>query len=441
MLVAVVGVLGVGLGAWTAYRTLLQPAVVAPYSAQDRRMTFAVLPFQAPAGDREAAEVATAMSEAAFAMQERRSNWALVVPRRSVEEALTRRSGTRDLAADLNVHFLIRGNVTRAASGYNVEMLVVDGATERVLGTKSLTLAPGALTSRRREELDSALGQLTFNALTAEVERARNRPVESLDVRDLSFRAYVDWGLRKQAKDEKGAYVAATDLLNRALTLAPDDPLALSLTARVNLCDCVMGWSKNVEEQQAIGAAAMEKYLARNPDSPGMLGLKAELFALRARYEESLLIADSVLKRDPDHSGALAIKAYDLLKLGRPQEALTAVNELLERGSREPLSLAAAVHYQLAHFELAAQMAREAITKLDKVSLGNPRLGAVALTLVAAEARLSQLPRAKVALADFKAAVPGVTTISAIRKWMHPGAELAGYEPLFEGLRLAGVPD
>ncbi len=126
------------------------------------------------------------------------------------------------------MHFLIRGNVTRAASGYNVEMLVVDAATERVLGTKSLTLAAGALTPRRREELDSALGGLTFNALTAEVERARNKPVDSLDVRDLSFRAYVDWGRKKQEKDEKGAYVTATELLNRALALAPDDPLALS---------------------------------------------------------------------------------------------------------------------------------------------------------------------------------------------------------------------
>jgi tetratricopeptide (TPR) repeat protein len=331
--------------------------------------------------------------------------------------------------------------VTRVAAGYNVEMLVVDGATERVLGTKSVTLAPGALTPRRREELDNALGWLTFNALTAEVERARNKPVESLDVRDLSFRAYVDWGRKKQEKDEKGAYVAATDLLNRALTLAPDDPLALSLTARVNLCDCVNGWSKNVEEQQAIGAAALERFLTRNPDSPGMLGLKAQLFALRARYEESLLIADSLLKRDPENSDALAIKAYDLLKLSRPQEALTAVNELLEHGLEEVLPLAAAVHYQLAHFELAAQMARKAITNLDSDSLGNPRLGAVALTLVAAEARLGHLSRAKVALADFNAAVPGVQTIPAIRKWMHPGADLAGYEPLFEGLRLAGVPD
>jgi tetratricopeptide (TPR) repeat protein len=404
-------------------------------------MTFAVLPFQAPADDKEGAKVATAMTEAAFAVQEARVLWAQVAPRLSVEQALARHTGTRDLAAALNVHFLIRGNVTRAAAGYNVEILVVDAATERVLGTKSLAVAAGALTPRRREELDSALGGLTFNALTAEVERARNKPIESLDVRDLSFRAYVDWGLRKQAKDEKGAYVTATDLLNRALALAPDDPLALYVTAQVNLCDCVNGWSKNVEEQQAIGAAALEKYLARNPDSLSMLGLKASLFALRAKYEESLLIADSILKRAPDDSEALAIRAYDLLKLGRPREALPAVNELLERGLEETLPLAAAIHYQLAQFAPAAEMARKAITNLDSDSLGNPKLGAVALTLVAAEARLGRLARAKAAMADFNSAVPDVRTISAIRKWMHPGADLAGYEPLFEGLRLAGVPD
>jgi class 3 adenylate cyclase/TolB-like protein/tetratricopeptide (TPR) repeat protein len=440
-LVAAAVLVGVGIGGWTAYRAFLQPSVVAPYSAQDRRMTFAVLPFQAPADDKEGARVATAMTEAAFAVQEAKVLWAQVAPRRSVEEALTRHTGTRELAAALNVHFLIRGNVTRVASGYSVEMLVVDGATERVLGTKSLTLAPGALTPRRRDELNSALGGLTFNALTAEVERARNKPVASLDVRDLSFRAYVDWGLKKQEKDEKGAYVAANELLNRALVLAPDDPLALYVTANVNLCDCVNGWSKNVEEQQAIGAAALERYLKHDPDSPSMLELKANLFALRARYEESLLIADSVLKRDPENRDALAIRAYDLLKLGRPQEALAPVNELLERGLEETLPLAAAVHYQLAHFEPAAQMARKAITNLDRDSLRNHRLGAVGLTLVAAEARLGNLSRAKAALADFNAAVPSAKTISAIKKWMNPGAELAGYEPMVEGLRLAGVPD
>jgi tetratricopeptide (TPR) repeat protein len=230
--------------------------------------------------------------------------------------------------------------------------------------------------------------------------------------------------------------------LNRALVLAPDDPLALFLTARVNLCDCVDGWSKNVEVQQDIGSKALEKYLRHDPLSPGMLSLKSELLALRGRYDESMLVADSMLKQNPDNVEALVNKAYALLKLGRPQEALPIVTEVVEGMGREEVAgLKAAIHYELAQYDLAARMAQMAVTQLDRESLGNPRIGAVGLTLVAAEARLGQLARAKVALADFNAAVPEVKTIAAIKKWMHPGANLAGYEPLYDGLRLAGVPD
>jgi tetratricopeptide (TPR) repeat protein len=166
------------------------------------------------------------------------------------------------------------------------------------------------------------------------------------------------------------------------------------------------------------------------------------LHEMRGRYEESLLINDALLKRDPDNLGALGPKAYDLLKLGRPQEAVLAVNAFLERDENwEILALAAAINYELAQYELAAQMAQKATAKMSREELGNRRYGAVRLTQVAAEARLGHASRAKVALADFNTAVPGVQTIAAIKKWMHPAADLADYDPLFEGLRLAGVPD
>jgi tetratricopeptide (TPR) repeat protein len=405
-------------------------------------MTFAVLPFQAPADDKAGAQVAVAMTEAAFTVEESRVLWAQVASRRSVEQALAKHAAPKDLATDLNVHFLLRGNVTRAASGYNVEMLVVDGATERVLGTYSLVVPAGALTPRYHEDVENALGQLNYYGLRAEVERARGKPIEALDVRDLSFRAYVDWGDKKQQKDEKGAYVTATDLLNRALMLAPDDPLALYLTARVNLCDCIDAWSKNVEQQQAIGEAAMEKYLRHDSENPRMLALKGELFGLRGRFEESLQIVEAMLKRDPENSEALATKAYDLLKLGRPQEALLTLNDFHDRDVEWPVNaLAAAVHYELAQYELSVPLAQKAAAKMNREDLSNPKSGAVRLTLVAAEARLGHLSRAKAALADFNAAVPGVRTISEMKKWMHPAADLAGYEPLFDGLRLAGVSD
>ncbi|MBS0326322.1 MAG: tetratricopeptide repeat protein [Proteobacteria bacterium] len=439
--VAVLAILG--LAAWSAYRALVSPAVVVPYSAQDRRMTFAVLPFHAPAGDAGAVSVAAATTDAAIAVEEGNVVWAQVASRRSVGQALAQHTGARDIGKALDVHFLIRGNVTPAASGYRVEMLMVDVSTERAIGTKSLPVAADAVMPRR-EDLQGALGMLTYNALQSEVQRARAKPAQALDVRDLSFRAYVDWGEHKQHRDEKGAYVAATDLLNRALALAPDDPLALYLTAQVNLCDCVNGWSKNVEEQQAIGAAALEKYLRHDPDSPRMLNLKSELFALHGRYEESLLVTESVLKRNPDNTEAQWDEAYALLKLGRPKDASAVIDKVLASGAptgADVAALAAAVDFTLGRYDDAARMARSAVTGLSHDDLRNSRLGAVGLTLVAAEARLGHAAQARAALADFEAAVPGVQSIAAIKAWMHPAADLAGFQPLFDGLRLAGIHD
>ena len=331
-----VALIVVGVAAWAVNHFLLRPAAVAPYSAEDRRMTFAVLPFQAPAGDEAGAKVATAMADAAFAVQDGKPVWAQVATRRSVEQAVTQHTSAKDLAAALDVHFLIRGNVKPSATGYDVDLLAVDGATERVIFTRSVAVANGAFTPRTREDVAAALGWLTYKCLEVEVQRVRSKPVEQLDVRDLSYRAYVDWQDGKQRRDEKGAYMSATDLLNRALALAPDDPLALFLTARVNLCDCVDGWSKNVAVQQDIGSKALEQYLRHDPVSLSMLGLKSELLALHGRYEESILIADSMLKQNPESADAVYMKAYDLLKLGRPQEALPAVTDVVTLAVSEP---------------------------------------------------------------------------------------------------------
>ena len=65
--------------------------------------------------------------------------------------------------------------------------------------------------------------------------------------------------------------------------------------------------------------------------------------------------------------------------------------------------------------------------------------GQARLTLVAAEARLGHIDKAKAAFADFTTSLPEVRTITAIKKWMHPSADLADFEPLYDGLRLAGV--
>ena len=429
---------------WIAHRRLGTPASVAPYSVEDRRMTFAMLPIQADAEDPMAVKIAKASGDAFIAAFEEGSLWGQLASQASMTRALAKSAEPSDVAKALNVHFVIRGNVARAGTGYEIKLYTLDGTTERVLGTHTLPIPPNALVPRWSEDVRQTAWTLMFYGMQAEATSARAKPYEELDVRDLTFRAFVDWVPEHEGKNGQGAYTSAADLLKRALTLAPDDPLAIRATADINLCDCVDGWSTNVAEQQSIGAAAVDKYLSMHPDDFFMLEHKAEVYQLRGRYQESLLLIDSLLARRPEESDTEALKASALLHLGRPKDALAPARDVADRyGEEWPETLGplAAVDYELGDFAGAEQLAQRATTRLTAVQLRNPNVGAVQLTLIAAAGHLRDEAVAKSAIADLSAAVPGLDSIAAIRKWLYPQADLYGYEPLFEGLKLAGLHD
>jgi tetratricopeptide (TPR) repeat protein len=284
---------------------------------------------------------------------------------------------------------------------------------------------------------------VVWPGLQAEVKRARDKPVDALDVRDLSFRAAVDWRAHRDT-DGRAANENANALLNRALAIAPDDQYALRQVAIINLCDCVSAWSPNPDEQKAVGAAAMEKYLRIDPSSPVMLGEKAALYQLRGHWEESLVIADTLLQHDPEDANALDLKAAGLLRLGRVKEAQVIADGLTARYPADWYSitaLAGDIYYALGDYARAAQLARKAAAQMSEPELRDRVDGTVRLTLIAAEARLGHDARAKAALADFTTTLPSVTTITAMKKWVHPSADLADFEPLYDGLRMAGVSD
>jgi TolB-like protein/tetratricopeptide (TPR) repeat protein len=442
LLIAAALVLLIGGGAWATRSAWLHPASVAPYSHEDRRMTYAVLPFQVPADDPVAAKVATATGDELFSMLEARKDLVTVVPRASAEQTATRETSMKKLAKELDVHFLVRGTVARDGMGYKVTVVGIDGDSERVLTTRTLSVLKDELTPHWRDDAGGAASGLIFSGMTAEAKRARGKPIDALDVRDLAIRAVTDWGVNRDA-DGKTANADANKLLDKALTLSPDDPFALRVVAQINLCDCVNSWSANPDEQKAIGAAAMEKYLRFNPDSSFMLGEKANLYQIRLRWEESLVIAETMLAREPTLYNALALKATALIHLNRVKEAQDITDGLLVRYPTDwgLQGGAADIYFMQGDYARAAQMAQKATAQMAEPDLKDRVSGQVRLTLVAAEARLGHADRAKAAFADFTTTLPEVKTISAIKKWMHPSADLADYGPLYDGLKLAGVSD
>ena len=439
-LAAIAVIVGLGIAAWATRGLWLHSPSIVAYSIEDRRMTYAVLPFQSPADDAHGAQVAKATADEITSMLESRKELVSVVSRASAEQAVTHESSIKKLAKALDVHFIVRGTVTRDGAGYKVTVVGIDGASERILATKSVSVAADAVTPRWRDDVLDIAYELTSTGLAAEAKSARDKPMNELDVRDLSIRASVDWHANREA-DGKAANTNANALLDKALALAPDDQFALRTRASINLCDCVNVWSANPDEQKAIGAAAMEKYLRADPNSPFMLVEKAGLYQLRLRWEESLVIADTVLGLEPDDANALGLKAAAFLRLGRVKEAQVIMDGLLARYPNNwfAASEAADIYFALGNYSHAAELAQRATAQMSETELRDRVNGPVRLTLIAAEARLGHAARAKAALADFEATLPGVNSITAIKKWIHPSADLADFEPLYEGLRQAGV--
>jgi len=430
----------VGAAAWATRHAWLHPAKVVAYSQEDRRMTFAVLPFQSAADDPHGVQVAKATGDEIRTTLESRKELISVASRASAEQASARESSMKKLAKELDVHFLVRGTVARSADGYRVTVVGVDGDTERVMATRSLKVANDELTPHWRDETIIAVQVLLSAGIEAEVKRARDKPDDALDVRDLTFRASNDWHAQRDT-DGKAANAHANELLNRALALAPDDLYALRTRTTVNLCDCVNAWSKDPDEQKAIGAAAMEKYLALDPDSVYMLGQKAGLYQLRLRWEESLAITDAMLARAPTNVFATALKVTALLRLGQLKDAQGLAEGLLARNPSDwaNQSTLANIYFAQGDYARAAPLAQKATAQMNRTELQDRVSGCIQLTRIASEARLGHGDRAKVALDDFTTTLPNIKTIADVKRWLHPSADLADFEPLYEGLRLAGV--
>ena len=440
--VSVLVIAALGLAGLFSRPYLFHPRNIIAYSPEDRRMTFAILPFQAPRGDPIAQTLAISTFEVMATAFDDNNLWGQVAPRRSVDEALGRFSRVKDIATALDVHFLIRGTIAKPPPDYTVNVLLIDGASERVLGARSFLLRANVARPRHVDVVDTFFGMVNL-AAESEVKRAVDKPPDALDVRDLSLRAYSEW-LNHPGAQAKLGYTSATELLKRALQLAPGDLYATYLTVKINLCDCVLDWSSNVEEQRAIGAAALERFLGADPSNLVALKFKVLLLLLRGRFEESLVIADTILQREPDEASVLDWKVAALQRLGRPREAQPIADALASEVPDKWPGLeasAANIHYALGDYAAAAQLARGAIARMSEAGLRNPVTGTIRLTLVAAEARLGHTERAAAALADFQGSVPKAKTVADIRSWMNPLSVLYGFQPLFDGLRLAGVPD
>lgn len=446
------GLIGGMAGYWNGWRALnssiaetsvnpvRQTGSIAPFSAADRRMTFAVLPFQAPTGDVDGARMAMAAFEVAQSEQESNVLWGRVVPRALVEQQGARPQTLSQLGQALDVHFIYRGNVIRSNKRPALELAVIDATTERVLDQHTINAdsAPGR-PQFADEAVRDATYSLTYAALKQEVARARDKADAQQDVRDLTFRAYVDWRSDDGA-NHAASYAAAMKDLRRAQALAPDDLLTLQVIAQLNLCECIKAWAADNRPMVEIGVAALDRALALRPDWPTMQELRSYQYFKHQQYQEALLVNDALLAKEPNDPGALSARLDILLALGKPKEALALVPAARKaEDSAHVGAIAATVYFANGDDAQAARLARKVLVQLTRAQRADEGLGYVALVLTAAESRADHLNEARRVFKEFQDTVPKTQTVGQIKVWLGPSRGAIVNEAFWLALQRAGA--
>ena len=340
----------------------------------------------------------------------------------------------KKLGRELNVRYVLEGSVQRGGNRLRVNVQLIDAETGNHLWAERFEKPIADLFDMQDEIVSRLANTLNAQLIAVEARRAERSPHP--DATDLCFQgaAWLNMGRATET------VARARGFYERALALEPGNVEALVGTAWVNIAIGTNYLSDDRIERLTAAEAAVTKALSLAPNHPrahNVLGL-VQIHTNRAA--QGIAECERALALDRNLAGAHASIGTAKFFLGRSGETEAHMEHALRLSPRDIYV------YIWTHFVGAAKFWQgadaEAIVWLRRSIEANRNYPLGHLYLAAALAHLGELDEAR-ATAQAGLALNPSFSIRRFRTSIqsnHP-AYLAGRERVYEGLRIAGVPE
>ena len=406
-----------------------------PPNAEGSRLSIVVLPIVNLSGNADQDYFAEALSEDLTADLSRISD-SFVVARGT---AATYRGLSVDpmvVSQELNVRYVLEGNLRKSGPAYRVSMGLTDGRTGQQIWSERYEISASDMYSFQ----DEVTGR-TARTLNLELKEAVSRQVErgslgNIEAADLAIRAWAELWTKPQTQSTNDT---AFDFANRALDIDRSNAEANASLAYAYARAAMYGWGMPRETAIRKGISAGEKSLETDPKcADGVYALALLYFAAGENFYAQEML-ERCLDLNRNHAPAYFLNGSVCLRLGRPQDTISWIERAFALSPRDPLravwhAMKARAHFFLGDNQLAIREAQKG-TAANRDHAHNYSVLAVAL------AALNRMEEAEMAGKDFERTLPGITVnryISEVTS-VDPLA-MASYEPLREGLLKVGVP-
>lgn len=401
---------------------------IAPNLALPERPSIAVLPFTNMSGDPEQEYFADGIVEDIITALSRFPSL-FVIARNSSFTYKGRAVDIKQVGRELGVRYVLEGSVRKAGNRVRIAGQLIQADSGMHVWAERYESGLEDIFALQDEMTASVVGALVPSLQRAEIERARNKPTESLDAYDLYLRglaAFSTW--TREGND------LALRLLERALELDPNFVPAIIIAENCWGLRFTHGWSA-LQEAQAQSERYARLAVELDPENAEALAVLARRTPFISHdYEKAMALAEQAVSVNPNSAFAWRHSGFAYILSGEPEKALVHFERALRLSPRAPRAHDSLHGMGLAFIQLGRDP--EAISVARKSIQQNANFAASWRTLTAALALSGQIEEARKALARVFELDPGCSLDSISIRF---GFSEKARARLFEGLRRAGM--
>ena len=335
----------------------------------------------------------------------------------------------RDIGKELGVAYLLEGSVQKVGNRLRIIVQLIETEGGAHVWSSRFDGAIDEFFDLEDRITEQVAGALQPSIRIAEIERSRRKRPQDLGSYDYTMRAMPHvWAL------EKDESAKALELLEKALAIDPEYPLALSLAGWCHAQRSVYNWANDIGESQAMARSLAERAAEMSGDDPVILTVLGAVHTFVRNHGTARVLLERAVTLDPNAAWAWLgwLENY----ADQSKKAIENFERALRLSPIDPMNFnnyagIGSAHEVAQEYDKAAAFYRRALEE-------RPNASWIYRNLAASLSGAGRVEEAKQAFADLMRSYPDLTVSRFKQAMVFSPAVL---NRMAENLRKLGLPD
>ncbi|MGI9475332.1 MAG: adenylate/guanylate cyclase domain-containing protein [Hyphomicrobiaceae bacterium] len=317
---------------WPPDTTASKVTAPNPLPSLPDKPSVAVLPFDNMSGDPEQEYFADGVVEGLTAALSRIRSF-FVIARNSAFAYKGTPKNVGEIGRELGVAYLLEGSVQRAPGRLRITVQLIETATGSHLWAERYDGTDDDVFELQDRITEQVAGAILPSIQKAEIERVNRKPPEGLGAYDYTMRA-----MRHVWLLDKDASILALDLLEKALAIDPDYPLALALAAWCWAQHSVYNWADDIDLAKAKALAHAERAASLSSEDPLILAVLGSVHTFARNYGAARVLLERAISLDENAAWARSRLGWLEVYADRPESAIPHFEHALRLSPLDPMN-------------------------------------------------------------------------------------------------------